>query len=838
MPIGYGLLTAALIFTVVANVLFPLSRRGGAEAEKWLKWARLSTVGAAGMVIGASLYLIYLIANHHFEVSYVAEYSAKRSAAYYLFAAFWGGQEGSLLLWAFWGSVLGAVLAFRAGKETNRVWPIYGLTQVFLLGLILLKCPFKLGEGSIPLDGKGLNPLLENMWMVIHPPILFLGFASTMPVFAWCLYGLVYREYDRWAKAVFPWALFAFATLGFGLSLGGYWAYETLGWGGFWGWDPVENSSLVPWLFLMTLIHGLLLQGKNGGYKVSNLLIGFLPFATMLYGTFLTRTGLLSDFSVHSFSSLGKDGYTMLLIGVLSTFLIPLGLLIFQWKSIPKPTAYEKPLTREFGFFLASALLGLTGFLVAIGMSAPLITKGIGQAAQAVLPALKMTVPTNIAQWVEKGAAAQTDFYNQSLYPIAIILLVAMAVTPFLGWRMTDDAELGKRLLKPYIASLILTGIMTGCAWYMGIRKPLMVLLFACSAFTIASNIALILPRTRTRQARMTIGGFVAHLGVGMTLAGVACLVAFSQTAERVLLVRDMPKDVLGFNMTYKGQTSQPYDRANNGLMIEIRKGSYIWRAAPTFYIAPWNNEDTTFGNPPAILPSIYNVKTPYDLLRLLPWNNPFPAGDLYIALNSADGPVSLDAPMLPPSPNKGFALKLGQGVTIGEYSFVFREFKFDEAAEKAMGKPEEMKKLPEIRVLTAIDVTYNGKTETVTPRLRQERAGGVYSEPVQIAGPEGRTVMLKLDPPSREQQEAASPEIHLRTLNADNRAEAVQIDVSTKPGIGFVWIGSLLYTLGGLVAYRRRARELGITGLEDPEPAANNAGKANPAPVIRRKKK
>ena len=668
MPLGYGLLILALIFTVAANVLFPMSRQEG--KTQWAAWARYCAAGAAGAVIAASLYLISLIANHHFEVAYVAEYSAKRSAAYYLFAAFWGGQEGSLLLWEFWGSILGAVLAFRAGKATDKVWPLYGIVQVFLLGLILLKCPFALGTGPVPYDGKGLNPLLENMWMVIHPPILFLGFASTMPVFAWCLYGLVYQEYDKWAKAVFSWTLFSFATLGFGLSLGGYWAYETLGWGGFWGWDPVENSSLVPWMFLTALIHGLLLQTKNGGYKVSNLLMGSLPFAAMFYGTFLTRTGLLSDWSVHSFSSLGNDGYTMLLIGVLSAFFIPLGLLIFRFRSIPKPISYEKPLTREFGFFLSSALLGLVGVLVAFGMSAPLITKGIAHAAQTILPKLHMAVPATIALWVEKGAAAQPEFYNQSLYPIAIILMVAMGATPYLGWRVTDDKELGKRLLKPYIAALILTGVMTACALYMGVRKPLMVLLFACSAFTIKANLWMILPRMKTGAARRTVGGFVAHMGAGMLLAGVACLIAFSQTAERVLLVRDMPKEVLGVNLTYKGQTAQPYDREHNALRIEVRKGKYLWEANPTFYIAPWNNEDTTFGNPPAILPSIYNVHNPYDLLKLLPWNNPFAQGDLYIALNSADGPISLDAPMLPQTPNKGFSLtpqrdKNGWGVHV-----------------------------------------------------------------------------------------------------------------------------------------------------------------------------
>ena len=143
--------------------------------------------------------------------------------------------------------------------------------------------------------------------MVIHPPILFLGFASTLFPWVWAMYGLIYRDWDGWVKSSFAWTLFSFAALGLGLSMGGYWAYETLGWGGFWAWDPVENSSLVPWIFLTALLHGIPIQRANGGFKVTNLLIAPLTFATMFYGTFLTRSGLLSDFSFHSFSSLGKD---------------------------------------------------------------------------------------------------------------------------------------------------------------------------------------------------------------------------------------------------------------------------------------------------------------------------------------------------------------------------------------------------------------------------------------------------------------------------------------------------------------------------------------------------
>ncbi|MDX1931692.1 MAG: cytochrome c biogenesis protein CcsA [Capsulimonadales bacterium] len=799
MVLGYLLTGLALALTVIANVFFAFARRQG---EVWVVRGKQAVTAATAAIVGAAGYLVYLIATHQFQVSYVAEYSARRSSAWYLLAAFWGGQEGSILLWTFMGAILGWTLSRKSGDKTARVWPIFGIIQVYLLSLLLFKSPFALGEGPVPADGRGLNPLLENMWMVIHPPMLFLGFAALMPVFAWCLYGLLFRDWHGWAKAVFPWALFAFATLGFGLSLGGFWAYETLGWGGFWAWDPVENSSLVPWLFITALLHGLPIQLKNGGYRVSNLVLGFLPFAFMFYGTFLTRSGVLTDFSVHSFSSLGQDGFYLLLGGLLTSVLVPVGLIIGRFRSIPKVGAFQRILTREFGYFLGSALLGLIGLIVAVGMSAPLITK----------------------IWMEKGAAAQQSFYNTAAYPLGILMLVGMAVTPYLAWKSSDDGELGKRLLPPYIATLLLTMVMTALAFTLGIRKPFMVLLFAASIFTAASNLLLILPRLKHAESRKSVGGFVAHIGAGLTLAGVACLVAFTQNAERVMLTKDQPVEKLGYTFIYRGQTSHAYDRERNHIRVEVRRGKYTWDAFPRYYIAPWDNRDTVFANPPAILPSVYNINSPIDLLRCLPWNTPFPWGDLYVSLNTE--PQS--PPMLSKNPNQGFTLAAGEEKTIGEYTFRFRALKFDEAAQKAQNSRDELNKLPQIFVMATIDVTYRGRTETVTPRLRLERTGAIYSLPVPIPGREGRPVVLKLEPP-REEEQGASREITLRTLGAEDPFETVFVDVSTKPMIGLVWIGALLYTAGGLIAYRRRAVELRLFGTSEPSSPESHPASVTP---------
>lgn len=812
MITGYTFLSIALVLTVAANVLFVLSRR--TEKETLFRVARLAVLGATGGVVLSALYLMQLIATHQFQVAYVAEYSAKRAAPGYLLAAFWGGQEGSLLLWGFWTAILGTILAWRSGsrEQCARVWPVYGVVQTFLLSLLLVKCPFALGTGPVPLDGKGLNPLLENMWMVIHPPILFLGFASTLVPFAWCVQGLLFRDWDNWTKRAFPWTLFSFATLGLGLSLGGYWAYETLGWGGFWGWDPVENSSLVPWLFLTALLHGIAIQNKNGGFKITNFVLGFLPFAAMFYGTFLTRTGLLSDFSVHSFSSLGQNGFYILLSGLLTSVVLPLGFLFLRLREIPKPPAYEKVTTREFGYFVAASTLGLLGLLVCVGMSAPLITK----------------------LWMTKGAAAQPEFYNQGGYPLAIILTLGMAMTPYLAWKASNTSEVGKRLFPSYLAAIVLAMAMAGGAIFMGVKKPWMIVLFASSAFAIVSNAVLIVPRLRRRESRRTVGGFVAHMGAGLTLVGVACLVAFSQKAERVVLVRDRPVQALGFTLTYKGQTAHQYDRDHNALRVRVEKNGRVWDALPRYYVAPWNGEDSNFANPPAILPSVYNLHRLSDIANFMPWNNPLPSGDVYIA--HSGGPESFDD-TTGVTPNTPFTLKVGETRTLGDYKFTYRGWQFDPAAEAAQTASKTdggaaFKALPQIFLRAAIEVSYqNGPMQVVIPQTRMEHSGGAFAVPAPVPGPEGRAVMLKLDAPTAEFDPRVS--VTLRTLNAPDPTETILVDISTKPFISLVWLGTLLYTIGGIVAYRRRAYELGIMGSDANESNADKGELDKPAVAV-----
>lgn len=810
MPLGYVLLALALVASVAANVLFTLCGKSGREGL--CVWARRSVAFATVSVVGACGLLAYLIATHQFQVAYVAEYTSRRTNLWYLMAAFWGGQEGSMLLWAFWTAVLGLVLAYRGGPKAPKVWPIYGIAQVYLLGVLLVKCPFALGKGPIPLDGRGLNPSLENYWMVIHPPILFLGFASTLLPSAWAIYGMLHRDWDGWAKAALPWTLFSFATLGFGLSLGGYWAYETLGWGGFWAWDPVENTSLFPWLLLTAFLHGLVLQNKNGSWRIGNFLLGMTPFAAMAYGTFLTRTGILSDFSVHSFSSLGNDGYWLLLVGVLIWTIGPLALLLVRCWDIPKvekAKVQAEFLSRETAFSVAGILISLISFGVAVGMSWPLISR-LGSA---------------------KGGAVQPEFYNSGLYPFGIAMLVLMAVTPFFTWKKGDSQTAYKRLFPAYLSAIILAMVFTGVGMKLGLRYPSMVLLFATSLFTFIANAILIAPRLKSVGGRRSIGGHLAHAGAGLLLAGVASLVMFSKHQQGVMLIKGQTVEALGYKLTYEGNTSHPFQR-NNAIRVKVVDGDKQWDAEPGYAYVPYGGKDMLQMNPPAIHRKFW--------------------GDVYVALGG-EAQEMTDAPDATSS-NWMFSLKKGESKSFGDYTFTLMSYDLDEKAKEVLGKHDEkaFNALPEVRMTANVIVTYQGKQTPIKVAVRHEPTG-TYSEVVTIPGPDGNPVILRMVPPPDEKeikekmagsqnaiekaklagapgtkpfqealmkdfaifnegkriQEFANYEsLRFETFNAPDPGDVVFVDISTKPLIGFVWMGTLLYTLGGLIAYRRRLVE------------------------------
>src|SRR5574341_1494833 len=303
---------SATLFATLTAVAYFLAWKG---RESLTSWGRRFFYLTAGSIFTAAFCLLYAILTHNFQVGYVYNYSSTDLPLYYLIATFWGGQEGTYLLWIFYTSILGLVLLRRSGKFEKGNFFFVSLFLISVLAILIKRSPFAL-LSTAPTEGAGLNPLLQNYWMTIHPLVMFVGFAATVIPFAFALSALIAREYDSWVAYVFPWAILSFISLGAALVMGGFWAYETLGWGGYWAWDPVENSSFIPWIFLTAQVHALFIKRQRRGLMRFSLFVVCLSFWSVLYGTFLTRSGVLADFSVHSFVDLGFNG--LLVAGVMA----------------------------------------------------------------------------------------------------------------------------------------------------------------------------------------------------------------------------------------------------------------------------------------------------------------------------------------------------------------------------------------------------------------------------------------------------------------------------------------------------------------------------------------
>lgn len=299
--IGTISLATSLFFSLLAAMAYGYAMKVKEEQERAERWGRVSLFGSCLAAVIASIYLWVMILGDHFEIAYVASYSSKELPLMYKISAFWAGQQGSLLLWLLIHALVSLYLCCRQHMKAAGLL-VYALIESLLVILVLAKSPFVASVTAVQ-DGVGLNPLLQDPWMAVHPPVIFIGYALLAVPFAYAMGALLKDEDQKsWLEPARRWALFAWGFLGAGVFIGGYWAYKVLGWGGYWGWDPVENSSLVPWLLAGAFVHILhVAKRRPAALSVLHLSVIF-TFALVIYGTFLTRSGILGDFSVHSFS--------------------------------------------------------------------------------------------------------------------------------------------------------------------------------------------------------------------------------------------------------------------------------------------------------------------------------------------------------------------------------------------------------------------------------------------------------------------------------------------------------------------------------------------------------
>lgn len=564
MEIGNFFIILALLATLFSGGSYLSAvlnrKKGGAKAKKGnepsgkLGTARLGFYIMAGLVTLASAYLMYLIFSHQFQVSYVYRYSSRDLPPGYLISAFWAGQEGSFLLWAFLIALMGIAFIKTAREFEAPGMLAVSLVQAFFLAILVKASPFAT-HPQVPADGAGLNPLLQNPWMVIHPPILFIGYAAITFLFALAFAGLLRRDYKHWVSKALPWALFSSLTLGAGIIIGGYWAYEVLGWGGYWGWDPVENSSLVPWLTTLALLHGLIVQKRTGALPKTNFFLAIISLVLVLYATFLTRSGVLADFSVHSFQDLGINLYLILFMAAASG--LGLGMFFRRFREIPHTAVNYSALNRENIILASMFVFGASALLVFFGTSSPIITGLLGNAS-----------------------AATVSYYNSTHLPIGILMALLLGVAPFLRWREEGTAELRKSLFP----SLLLSAITTAIPIWLGMAQfsRIIFVFFAAAAFWSNLIVAIRFLKINWLNASAPI----AHVGVGLLFMGIVISAVFEKN-QKVVLEKDLPAEALNYRLVYRGLTPAP--NGKDVLNIEVSRDGSAYMAKPRFYFSRSN---------------------------------------------------------------------------------------------------------------------------------------------------------------------------------------------------------------------------------------------------------
>lgn len=786
--LGNIIIVAALGCALYSLLMYYKASKGFATIGK----ARIGYHLTAILVVFASFLLLLLILNHQYQYKYIFEYSSSELSTGLLISSFFGGQDGSFLLWLLFTALIGLALISQTSKEKNfeaYVMMPFLLVIIFLLVMInpLLRSPFQylwteptfvetkfinqnilgysfiqnfiftdkdagktflkvseeliniIKQNGLPVDniivqGKGLNPLLQNFWMQIHPPFLFLGFALASTQFAFALAALIKNEYRVWIKLNLMWASATALILLLGIMIGGYWAYGVLGWGGFWGWDPVENSSLIPWIFSIALIHTLIVQRysqiehKMGSLTRTNLILSVFTFALVVYSTFLTRSGVLSEASVHSFGDPGSFVYSVLLI-----FLIGFALSVFagiykRRKTLNNQQELSQNIfSRDMGLFYGSMLLIGAGLATLFGTSSPIF-----------------------------GSSVDLSFYNQINSLLAIFMVPLIGLSLYLSWKDTPTKEFIKKVTYTSAIPVLISAILI---YLTGTQNIIYGILLFTSIFIIVVNLEFIL---KFNKNFILMGGHIAHIGFAIFLIG-TILSGLLSVSETVDLPKNKAQAVFNKKITYLG--NEPVDNGRKyAFNIKIEERKKIFISKPVMYISDYNNS---------------LMREPDILIGA--------SRDLYISPLSFTEGDNAGA--------KEIDLKKGAPYKINNSEILFEKFDLPpDAMQKMMNKEP-------FDIRAKMKVTSNGASENfdivVNDSLRNS---------FQIKE-EGLTFKAN--------HFDVSGTIEFIVTDLKNtqevKAEILSIEYREKPLINLVWSGIFLMSLGFMLMIVRRFREVKI---------------------------
>ena len=540
--LGRPSLIAALAFATAATLLLAA---GGAMRRKDLSAAgRRALVAAAAFVGVAAVALVSALLAHDFSFEYVASYSSTSLSRGYTLAALWGGMEGSLLFWTALLMLFSVVAMSRAraldASLVSWAGAVLAGVGVFFLGLLVFPASPFTQLAQVPADGSGLNPLLQSPGMLIHPPLLYTGFVGFSIPFAFAMAALLSRRLDdAWFTSTRRWTLFAWSALSIGIVLGGAWAYTELGWGGYWAWDPVENASFMPWLTATAYLHSVVIQEKRRMFKVWNVTLILLTYALAVFGTFLTRSGILS--SIHTFTEgpIGKWFLPFLGLMLVAGF----GIIAYRLDALRGENRFDSLLSRESAFLANNVLFLAAAFAVLWGTIYPIVAEVTGGVRLSVGP----------------------PFFNTVFVPLGLALLGLAGIGPLISWRRMSPGAFG-RLIRPPLAVGSAAVVLLVVA---GMRSAGAILGLALCAFTAAAiggefvrggrvhrrrerlSWGAAVARTLSRNRRR-YGGYVVHLGIVLIVIGFAG--AAFKVERQALLSPGESMRVGSYELRYEGE--------------------------------------------------------------------------------------------------------------------------------------------------------------------------------------------------------------------------------------------------------------------------------------------
>lgn len=741
--------------------------------------------------------LIFLFKSQYFEYHYIWRHSSSDLPWYYILSAMWEGQEGSFLLWIFWHAILGVFLLRKLTHNRLGALAILMLVQTFLMTMILGidvggkligTNPFILlrDEMNIPIlsnpnylelikDGNGLNILLQNYWMVIHPPILFLGFASATIPFAFAVASLLQRNFQSWTREVQPWALFSLAVLGAGILMGGRWAYEALSFGGFWAWDPVENASLVPWLFLVAGIHTLMIYRATEHSLRATYLFFILAFGFVLYSTFLTRSGILGDSSVHSFTDLGMTGQLLIFLAIL--LVIPMLLLSFFWSKIPQNSSDEKTWTREFWMFLGALFVVVSALQITFTTSIPVWNK---------LYDLKLAPPINA-----------NEHYNGIQIWFTTVVCILMGMTLWLFYKRNVDKKNSQGIAMGLAISYIM-------AWIICYTRDIQLLqqytialgedhkyqfqfissyllLMGAGLYLVIVSIGYIIGNPIRKQSLWIHGGALAHMGFGILILGAL----ISQYQKKPLSINRARID-FGKEMNMEEQSSNSLlmlgEGEQMGDYIVSYQGKEKLKQGEKYHVQfvhKENASDSFSLHPEAkiIKEGMNNRLNPEPSIRH------FLGRDIFVHVSSV--PEGNESPKADSKP-----MKIHDTLYSKNSSLIF---------DTLLVRSNDMQSLVDIQA-RIIRKRLDSPEEVLLIPYRLQSQSGEVANPV-IASKDG-SIQIKLMDIQPEKET-----FNFSILDTNKSSDWIILKVLEFPQINLLWIGCVLMTIGSLmsVVYRRQ---------------------------------